>query len=381
MKRLLIILVVIFASSLLFAEDEEKRIVTKGIAIGELPDVRDEALKDALRKAVEQGVGVVVTAQSEVRDYQLAFEQIVTEATGYVKSYTIRSEGYEGEKRYYVEVDAVVSLADIKDDWGALKMILQQKGNPSFLVSVVDKVDGELEKGSTVGQTEITGFMLSKDIQMVNKKVAEEAIQKEMEAARIAGDRDKLINFAKKYAADIVLIGSVEAVFKRTANMHGRSFNWYSAVLEVQAVRADDGTVIAAPTETIDLGPEGCAEGKREAAMKALKGGAAKAAERVLSDIIKKWQKELLTGAPMTIEVKNVTYTKAEQITESLKKIRFTTVYSDKMEFSSNMATIPLKTPFLPKKFLSKMIALKIVKDSEVSEVGKSKITIELKQE
>ncbi|MCX7703949.1 MAG: hypothetical protein N2234_07645 [Planctomycetota bacterium] len=366
---------------ILSADEGDKRIVVKGFAVGELPDVRDEALKDALRKAVEQGVGVIVTSHSEVRDYQLVFEQILTEAAGYVKTYTIKSEGYEGEKRYAVEVDAVVSTAEIKGDWAALKTLIQQKGNPTFLVAVIDKVDGEPEKGSSIAQSEITAFMLSKDIQMVNQKIADEALKKETEAARIAGDKDKLVALAKKLAADMVIIGSVESTLGNSVDFGGgRVRVRYNVTVALEAVRADDGIVVAVANETPQLDADSCSGwGKREAALKALKSGAKAAAENALSEILKKWQKELLTGAPITLEVKNITFPKAKQLQDALKKIRFTTIV--KMDFSSNFATIYLKTPFVADKFLDKMLALKVVKDTEVTDLGRNKITIEKQQE
>jgi len=378
MRRVSFLLFLPLACGLLMADEGETTVTAKGIAVGELPDVKDEALNDALRKAVEQGVGVVVTSRSEVRDFQLVYEQILTEARGYVRRYTVKSEGWEGERRYYVEIEAVVSTAEIKSDWVALKFILKQKGNPTFLVAVVDRVDGRTERDSSVAEMEIAGFMLEKDIEMVNKRISDEALKKEKEAARVAGDKDKLVALAKRFAADMVLIGVVEAVHEKTKKVYGAvQRTWYNVTYSLQAVRSDDGFIVASLSKTISLDGDGCAEGRREAAMKALKNGAKRAAEEALSLIIKKWQKELLTGAPVTLLVKNTSYADAKRLRERIKKIRFTTVHRP-MEFSSKVATIYLRTPFTAERFLEKMIALKIITDDAVSDLARNKITLDM---
>lgn len=378
MNRMLLIICVAFSFNLLYADDEETTLTAKGIAVGELPDVKDEALNDALRKAVEQGVGVVVTSRSEVRDFQLVYEQILTEARGYVKRYAIRSEGWESEKRYYVEVEATVSTAEIKSDWAALKFILKQKGNPTFLVAVIDKVDGKCERDSTISESQIAAFMLEKDIDMVNRRISDEATKKEREAARLAGDRDKLVALARRFAADVVLVGSIEAVYEKTKKIYGAiQRTWYNVAYSLQAVRSDDGFIVASLGGTISLDGDGCAEGRREAAMKALKNGAKRVAEEALSLILKKWQKELLSGSPITVEVRNTTYKQAKTLRERLKKIRFSSLHKP-MEFSSKVATIYLRTPFTAERFLEKMIALKIIDDDMVSELGKNRITLDM---
>ena len=49
----------------------------------------DDALKQALRKALEQGAGVQISAHSQVQDYVLIRDTIYSRAAGIVKDYRI----------------------------------------------------------------------------------------------------------------------------------------------------------------------------------------------------------------------------------------------------------------------------------------------------
>lgn len=91
-----------------------------------------KALSDAFRNAVEKGLGVYVKSQSEVQNYQVKKDEILTRADGYVLEHEILKETEEAGI-YTVTIKAKVAIdkigADLKQLVGRVKT---QMGNPSI---------------------------------------------------------------------------------------------------------------------------------------------------------------------------------------------------------------------------------------------------------
>ena len=62
---------------------------------------RDKAIEDALRKAVEQAVGAMVSSETVTQNYELLSDKILSKSKGYVRSYKIATEkkGDDGEEK------------------------------------------------------------------------------------------------------------------------------------------------------------------------------------------------------------------------------------------------------------------------------------------
>lgn len=91
-----------------------------------------KALSDAFRNAVEKGIGVYVKSQTEVENFEVKKDQILTRAEGYVTEHEIIKETEESGI-YTITIKAKVSIdkigADLKQLVGRVKT---QMGNPSI---------------------------------------------------------------------------------------------------------------------------------------------------------------------------------------------------------------------------------------------------------
>ncbi|MEI6520860.1 MAG: hypothetical protein WCO98_12600, partial [bacterium] len=91
----IIIIAAIFTLSccLVFSADadtEMKTVTAQGVGIGaDKAKARDEAIQDAQRKAVEQGVGLYIKSETVVANFTLVSDNIYKEAAGYVHAYNI----------------------------------------------------------------------------------------------------------------------------------------------------------------------------------------------------------------------------------------------------------------------------------------------------
>ncbi|RKZ24730.1 hypothetical protein DRQ20_06515, partial [bacterium] len=134
----------------LLAQEETKTVVVEGTAmIGtDLAKARDEAIEDALRSAVEQGVGLLISSETLVKNFQVIEDRILSRSHGYVASYEIVQERKEGSL-YRVRIKAVVKLGNLKDDLAAIGLLLRRKGLPRLMVLVDER---------NIGSEKIPGF-------------------------------------------------------------------------------------------------------------------------------------------------------------------------------------------------------------------------------
>ncbi|MBI3399505.1 MAG: hypothetical protein HY026_09825 [Deltaproteobacteria bacterium] len=85
---------------------------TSAIMIGS-GATKDEAIQDAIRNAVETATGVFVYSTTEVSNFALVKDKIVTASKGYVKDFKVLEET-KNEGIFFVKLDVSVDTASIK---------------------------------------------------------------------------------------------------------------------------------------------------------------------------------------------------------------------------------------------------------------------------
>src|SRR5579885_936212 len=79
-----------------------------GIQGGDQGIARDNALRDAQRKAVEQAVGALVASETLVENFVTVRDNILSKSQGYIQKYAIVKEGAQGNL-YSVTITATVA--------------------------------------------------------------------------------------------------------------------------------------------------------------------------------------------------------------------------------------------------------------------------------
>jgi hypothetical protein len=70
------------------------------VANGDIGSAYEQAKRAALREAVEQATGILVSARSLTQNFSLIEDQISTHTKGYIRSYTVSDHGQD--KQYGV---------------------------------------------------------------------------------------------------------------------------------------------------------------------------------------------------------------------------------------------------------------------------------------
>ncbi|OQX17818.1 MAG: hypothetical protein BWK76_09440 [Desulfobulbaceae bacterium A2] len=272
----------------------QELVMAEGVAAiinGNLAAARDKAIDDALRKAVEQAVGTLVSSDTLTERYRLVHDKVLTRATGYVQRYEIVAERPEPQL-LRVTIRAEVSRANLTNDLQALGLLHTLVEKPKVMVIIDEKVGGMY--GTTayevVGQAEITlnEQLLAAGFNVVDPQTVRTNISRDQALRMLEGDDRAAAAAGLKYGAQVVITGKA---FAKNAGgkMYNSNLQSLQATVQARAVRSDDGKVISARS----------AQG-RKANIDELQGGALairqateNLARTMLTDIAANWQGEV----------------------------------------------------------------------------------------
>lgn len=198
---------------------------------------RSAALDNAMRSAVEQGVGTLIDSKTKVANFQVLQDQIYSRAKGYVSNYNILSEGKTPDGfMYVVTIQANVQTASIKNDLRAIGILMAQIGNPRFMAVYIPETRSSMNRSSRVvkaAEQAINGVFARKGFVVLDRMFVDNVYDEIEQAGRIDVDMDDLSALALKYKADLLLVYDVHAATKQG----GRS-RYFGGIMVEIALRA-----------------------------------------------------------------------------------------------------------------------------------------------
>ncbi|MBU2645932.1 flagellar assembly protein T N-terminal domain-containing protein [bacterium] len=94
---------------------------------------RDQALRNALRDAVKQGVGVILDSNTIVKNWTVIQDEVYSSARGFVKEYKVLKDEKVGDT-WFIEIEAEVATDQIKDKLGELQILHKKMGNKRLMI-------------------------------------------------------------------------------------------------------------------------------------------------------------------------------------------------------------------------------------------------------
>ncbi len=269
-------------------------IIADGMAVivgDNIPGAHDKALDDALRKAVEQVVGTLVSSDTMSENYRVIHDKILAQTTGYVEKYKVLNETREGEI-YRVKIQAEVGKDNLMNDLRALGLLHVLKEKPKVMVVIDEKVGGLY--GTTgweeVGQAESTIIekLLNAGFNVVDPQTVRANITRDKALRMIEGDPSASATAGLQHGAQVVITGKA---FSKNAGgkLYGTHMQSLQATIQARVIRTDDSKIIASRSET-----------GRKAHIDELQGGALaikdaseKLSDTLIADILSQWKKEV----------------------------------------------------------------------------------------
>lgn len=298
---------------------------------------RDEAIRDALRNAVEQAAGVFINAQSQTENFRLVKDVILSRARGFVTEYTILREGRTGEGVYEVEVKAVVKTKPVADSWLEMRALLVEKGMPRAMVSISETVDGRHTDRNTT-QTRVENLLLAYGIPLVNQELVKENDRRDLEAARLADDLNKVAAISGRYKADLAILGKSRATLTFSRPIYNILTHMYSGDVELRGIRTANARLLFSDSAAESFGDRN----QTEAARQALDRAGAHVAQKFVVGLMDQWIKELSkqVGTDYDLEVSNITFAQVAGLVKELTANAKLVTHCNLKDFRNGVAFI-----------------------------------------
>ena len=299
MKRLILIIAAfVFALSFTAGVSAEDKVVeVEGTSFLS----REDAIRQAQRLAVERVVGVFIRSQTEVENFAIKKDRIMSRTQGYIKRYTILQDEKIGDS-YRVKIDAVVSADKIKDDLLAMRILLDSMERPRIMILIKEEYIGMDNVGMGLAATEISSLFAAKGFDLVDKAQLEKIKAFDQRRQALAGNIDAAKSLGLNFGAQYVIVG--KAVVQDIGEAYpGSGLRSLQASLQLKVIQTQSGLVLGSVVKNgvaAHISPlTGASKALRVSAQKAVN-------EYLLDTITNSFQEYLNNGAPLKLQITGV---------------------------------------------------------------------------
>ncbi|MBU0638602.1 MAG: hypothetical protein KKB50_07035 [Planctomycetes bacterium] len=301
---------------------------------------RDDALKQALRKALEQGAGLQLASFTEVENFALARDTIYSRASGVVREYRIIEEKPGPQGTYEMTVEATVRSSVVAAAWGEVQNVLDQIGRPRIMVWIDERIDERPQEHSIVA-ARIEELFVKAGFDLVEQKAVEEIRRREATDARDGQDAAKLARLAKDAGAHILIRGSANANRAGLEDLYGVPAAFYNCDALAKVYHTDTGKLLA--SESVPLTRRGV-RSRREFSPQAARVALVEAtfpppnsprrtpalALKLFDSIMEQWATQISAGGDIELEIERLDFKTYLEIKRALPGIeRVQSVHGD----------------------------------------------------
>jgi hypothetical protein len=308
----------------LYSQDElalspaaNEDIVSEGTGMG---SNETEALMAAKRDAVEKGIGLVLLSQTEIENFMVKRDMVITKTIGSVKNFEVLSKTKASDGNFEIKIRAHISRTMMREDLAAFHILLESMEKPKVMVVIRENNIGNDEPNNSSAENAIIGFLKSPyDFEIIDPAIA----------ASIRMSNDKMNTLASGDAAGAAAIGSMhgaEVLITGTAISREATGVTYDlagmksvqADVTLRAINCTTGRIIAtgqAHAAKVHLSPN-------TAGSMAITTAAVKASKTLLDALIQDWNKLINNGIPLTLIVNEVsTFREKNAVIQTLKSL------------------------------------------------------------
>ena len=204
---------------------------------------RDDAMLQARREAIAQGIGVMLTSKTEVNNFILKKDVVLSRLTGAVKKVTVLEERKEAGGTYYLKVRAVLAEDSIKKDLMALHLLNYEMDYPRLLVLLKND---RSDQGTVV----ITDYLISKGFQVVEPYTVSGKLG--IDARQLdelyTGSPTVIAAIGEKSGANYVVLAKLETQAVENDFLKTSGLCSCRSTITARIVTSNSGTVVASKT-------------------------------------------------------------------------------------------------------------------------------------
>ncbi|HEY9898478.1 MAG TPA: hypothetical protein V6D00_04785 [Pantanalinema sp.] len=274
----------------------------------------EQALKDAFRKAIEEVVGVLVSSESEVRNFAGVSDRIYAHSEGYVRRYELLDKYQDVGGVRVVMARVRVTQGAIADDLVALKVLQMELGNPKILAVAGDEGSqgGESSTFSRLALDRVNHYLGAKGFDYVDAA--------ELEGPGPAVEAPSALERARAVAAragaDVFVTVSADL---RETRQSG-AYRFARASVRISAFEVATGRGLAADSGySRELALRSGVESSKEAAIEEAVGDAI---DRTMRLVVQRWKSDVAKGRPFRVAIRGLgSYAQQRAFTSVLEEV------------------------------------------------------------
>lgn len=330
--------------------DEARRVRVKAEGYS-----RDDALKQALRKALEQGAGVQISSYSRVENFALLRDTIYSRASGIVKEYRVLGESPGAGGVVAIEIEALVSPDAVASVWSEVQNVLDQIGRPRIMVWIDERIEGQLQDDSVVA-ARLEQMLVKSGFDLVERRAIEEIRRSQAAEAERTGDAARLAALARGAGAHLLVRGSANADRAGRENLYDQvPASFYTCDVQAKVYHADTGRLLASESlPATRAGLRTRSEFSPQAARAALvqatfpdhpvPGEPPPLGPRLYEAVMQQWATQVSSGGDLELEVEGLDFRGYVAVRDALQAIDAERLLSIHGDFSAGIARYRIRT-------------------------------------
>lgn len=331
MKTLKLTIIVLMVAIILFslaftaqAQRATQKVTSKGMAgifSNDIGLARDQAIDDALRKAVEQTLGTFIQSSTLVENSMIVEDNILSWSNGYVRNHRVINEGKTDPSTYEVTIEAEVELSNLKNDWESVQNLLNRMGNPRVMFMINEQNIGEsrnridyLSVDMNITENTLLDKFIENGFECVDPATVRQNLKQDQAMAVLQGNTKMASAIAKKLGAEVVITGKTIAKVATGFNLGGMKS--CQANITARVIKADVATIMATGTAHAAYPHIDEVTGGTEAIKKATK----KLSADLINKITQKWKDEFYKATTVKMVVHGIkSFTQVNDFKNTIK--------------------------------------------------------------
>jgi hypothetical protein len=294
-----ITLISLVAFSPLLGADEELTAEGTGMGI-----TREEALISAKRNAVEKGIGTILLSQTEIENFQMKKDQIITKTVGTVKKYEVISESQGTDGAYTIKIKALLSRSALREDLAAFHVLIESMNKPRVMVIIAENNIGNEEPTNQAAENAVITFLRDPyEFDIIDPQVVAQIKSSQQQMAEIAGNPAEAASIGASNGAEVVITGNAVSREAKGTGYNMGGMVSVQADVTLKAINCTSARII------------GTASGRSAkvhinqstAGNMAIEVASKKAVGQLLDAIIKEWQNQINNGITLSVSITGVT--------------------------------------------------------------------------
>jgi hypothetical protein len=262
-----------------------------------------EAMLNAKRAAVEKGIGTVIQSETEIKNFMVNKDVVLTRTAGAVKSVATLSESTGPDGAVSITIKAVVSKQKINDDLMALRILLESMEKPRIMVLMKENNMQDSSASGNLAETEIINYLTQKGFSLVDQAAVEQLKKQEQARSALDGNAAAAAAIGAAAGAEMIITGNAVSRVAEGVSQNLGGMKSCQADVSLKVLLCANAAIVAAKTEhaaAVHVNPvSGGAKAIAEATRKALD-------RHLLEKIVASWQDQINNGMSLRVTVSDV---------------------------------------------------------------------------